>query len=86
MGIRAKLREIFIDYSDLEKANLEIGYLKDLCDSKDKTIAYQRDVINIQGESIKELRRIEESFNKLKEEVNNEKNTKRKNIGLPKNI
>lgn len=86
MGIRAKLRETFIDYSDLEKANLEIGYLKDLCDSKDKTIAYQRDVINIQGESIKELRRIEESFNKLKEEINNEKNTKRKNIGLPKNI
>lgn len=86
MGIRAKLRETFIDYSDLEKANLEIGYLKDLCDSKDKTIAYQRDVINIQGESIKELRRIEESFNKLKEEINNEKNTKRKNIGLSKNI
>ena len=86
MGIRAKLRETFIDYSDLEKANLEIGYLKDLCDSKDKTIAYQRDVINIQGEAIKELKRIERSFNKLKEEINNEKNTKRKNTRLPKNI
>lgn len=86
MGIRAKLREIFIDYSDLEKAQMEIGHLKDLHDKQQDIIAYQKQLLNIQSESIKELRRIEESFNKLKEEVNNEKNTKRKNIRLPKNI
>lgn len=86
MGIRAKLREIFIDYSDLEKANQEIGYLKDLCDSKDKTIGYQAKLLEIQGESVKmqrkaleDYKKIEDSFNKLKEELyDNTRNKKRK--------
>lgn len=95
MGIRKKINEIFIDNTDLEIAHHEIGYLRDLCDAKDKiitskdmTIAYQSELLNIQGESIKRYRLLEEELNGLKEEMKNEKsqNTKRKSVRLPKAI
>ena len=78
MAIKEKIKKVFIDTTDLDLANQEIGYLKDLCDSKDKTIAYQKELLNIQGESIKELRKINNEFEKLKEEMYGEKNTRSK--------
>ena len=80
MGLKAKLKEIFIDNSDLDIANARIGDLMDLCDSKSQTIAYQKELLNIQGESIKELRRVNEELLKIKEEIinDNKRNTSRK--------
>jgi hypothetical protein len=68
MELRRKIQEKLID-NDLALAQQEIGYLKDLCDAKDNVIAYQKELLNIQGESIKRFRLLEEELNHLKEEI-----------------
>ena len=68
-----KIKDTLFDNVDLEKANQEIGYLKDICDNKDLVISYQKELLNIQSESIKRFRKIEEELNNLKEEIKNEK-------------
>jgi len=68
MELRRKIQEKLID-NDLALAQQEIGYLKDLCDAKDNVIAYQKELLNIQGESIKRFRLLEEELNQLKEEI-----------------
>lgn len=73
-----KIKDTLFDNVDLEKANQEIGYLKDICDSKDLVISYQKELLNIQSESIKRFRKIEEELNNLKEEIKNEKRSNRK--------
>lgn len=72
-----KIKDTLFDNVDLEKANLEIGYLKDICDNKDLVIVYQKELLNIQSESIKRFRKIEEELNNLKEEIKND-NTRNK--------
>lgn len=72
-----KIKDTLFDNVDLEKANQEIGYLKDICDSKDLVISYQKELLNIQSESIKRFRKIEEELNNLKEEIKND-NTRNK--------
>ena len=94
MGIRKKINEIFMDNTDLEIAHHEIGYLRDLCDAKDNVIAYQKELMNIQSESLKSYRLIDEAYRKLLEEhhelekrlevLENEKNTKGKSVRLSK--
>ena len=42
MAIKERIRKTFIDTTDLDLAHQEIGYLKDLCDSKDQVISYQK--------------------------------------------
>ena len=37
-----KIKDTLFDNVDLEKANQEIGYLKDICDNKDLVISYQK--------------------------------------------
>lgn len=73
-----KIKDTLFDNVDLEKANQEIGYLKDICDSKDLVISYQKELLNIQSESIKRFRKIEEELNNLKEEIKNEKTKSKK--------
>ena len=73
-----KIKDTLFDNIDLEKANQEIGYLKDICDSKDLVISYQKELLNIQSESIKRFRKIEEELNNLKEEIKNEKTKSKK--------
>ena len=73
-----KIKDTLFDNVDLEKANQEIGYLKDICDSKDLVISYQKELLNIQSESIKRFRKIEEELNNLKEEIKNEKTKPKK--------
>lgn len=73
-----KIKDTLFDNVDLEKANQEIGYLKDICDNKDLVISYQKELLNIQGESIKRFRKIEEELNNLKEEIKNEKTKSKK--------
>lgn len=68
MELRRKIEEKLID-NDLALAQQEIGYLKDLCDAKDNVIAYQKELLNIQGESIKRFRLLEEELKQLKEEI-----------------
>lgn len=68
MELKRKIQEKLID-NDLALAQQEIGYLKDLCDAKDNVIAYQKELLNIQGESIKRFRLLEEELNQLKEEI-----------------
>lgn len=80
MEIKKKLKETFIDNTDLELAHQEIGYLKDLNDSKDNVIAYQRELLNIQGESIKRFRLLEEELNKLKESLEPKKRGKKDGV------
>jgi hypothetical protein len=72
-----KIKDTLFDNVDLEKANQEIGYLKDICDNKDLVISYQKELLNIQSESIKRFRKIEEELNNLKEEIKND-NTRNK--------
>ena len=65
MELRERIRKTFIDTTDLDLAHQEIGYLKDLCDSKDQVISYQKELLNVQAESIKHFRQIEEAYNQL---------------------
>lgn len=74
MAIRERIRKTFIDTTDLEMANKEIGYLKDLNDSKDQVISYQKELLNIQGESIKEMRLQLTRFEDLKKDLEELKN------------
>lgn len=73
-----KIKDTLFDNVDLEKANQEIGYLKEICDNKDLVISYQKELLNIQSESIKRFRKIEEELNNLKEEIKNEKTKSKK--------
>ena len=78
MEIRKKLKETLFDNTDLELAHQEIGYLKDLCDMKDNVIAYQKELLNIQSESIKRFRQIEEELNELRETLKTKESKKKK--------
>ena len=78
--MKKKIKNVFLDRTDLEIAHHEIGYLRDLCDEKDKiitskdmTIAYQSELLNIQGESIKRYRLLEEELNELKKSLETKK-------------
>lgn len=73
MEIRKKIKDTFLDTTDLDLANQEIGYLKDLNDAKDMTIAYLKELLNIQSESIKRYRLLEDEFKELKESLNKKK-------------
>ena len=79
--LKDKIKEIFYDEEELELLNTRIGDLKDQCDDKDKIIYYQKKLIEVQTESIKDYRRINEELMKVKEEledVKTKKNSKRK--------
>lgn len=78
MEIRKKVKETLFDNTDLELAHQEIGYLKDLCDMKDNVIAYQKELLNIQSESIKRFRQIEEELNELRETLETKESKKKK--------
>lgn len=69
MAIKEKIRKTFIDTTDLDLAHQEIGYLKDLCDAKDNVIAYQKELMNIQSESLKDMRKQLEKYEELKKEI-----------------
>jgi hypothetical protein len=94
MAKKERIRKTFIDTTDLDLAHQEIGYLKDLCDAKDNVIAYQKELMNIQSESLKSYRLIDEAYRKLLEEhhelekrlevLENETNTKGKSVRLSK--
>ena len=73
MEIRKKIKDTFLDTTDLDLAHQEIGYLKDLNDAKDMTIAYLKELLNIQSESIKRYRLLEDEFKELKESLNKKK-------------
>lgn len=77
MELKRKIKETLFDNTDLDMANKEIGYLKDLNDNKDNVIAYQRELLNIQGESIKEMRFQLTKLEELKNEVEELKNAKK---------
>ena len=80
-----KIKDIFIDTKDYEIAQHEIGHLRDLCDSKDMVIFYQKELLNVQGESLKRYRKELEELEKIKnelKEIKNEKEPKRKNTRL----
>lgn len=66
--MKEKIKKVFIDTTDLDLAHQEIGYLKDLCDAKDNVIAYQKELMSIQGESLKSYRQIDDAYRKLLEE------------------
>ena len=74
MAIRERIRKTFIDTTDLDLAHQEIGYLKDLCDAKDNVIAYQKELMQVQSESIKEMRNQLNNYEELKKEVEELKN------------
>lgn len=78
MEIRKKVKETLFDNTDLELAHQEIGYLKDLCDMKDNVIAYQKELLTIQSESIKRFRQIEEELNELRETLETKESKKKK--------
>ena len=69
MAIKERIRKTFIDTTDLDMAHQEIGYLKDLCDAKDNVIAYQKELMNIQSESLKDMRKQLEKYEELKKEI-----------------
>ena len=69
MEIRKKIKETLFDNTDLEMANKEIGYLKELYDKDQTIIGYQKELLNIQGESIKLMRVQLEKYEELKKEV-----------------
>lgn len=86
--LKEKVKEIFYDEEELELLNTRIGALRDLCDAKDITINYQRQLIETQAETIKtqrleidKLKDLEKEINKLKE-IKYEKNSKRKSTRL----
>ena len=72
MAIKERIRKTFIDTTDLDLAHQEIGYLKDLCDAKDNVIAYQKELMNIQSESLKDMRKQLEKYEELKKETKKE--------------
>lgn len=72
MELKRKIQEKLID-NDLSLAHQEIGYLKDLCDAKDNVIAYQKELLTIQSESIKRFRLVEEELKELKENIKSKK-------------
>ena len=76
MAIRERIRRTFIDTTDLDLAHQEIGYLKDLCDAKDNVIAYQKELMQVQSESIKEMRNQLNNYEELKKEVEELKNAR----------
>ena len=76
MAIRERIRKTFIDTTDLDLAHHEIGYLKDLCDAKDNVIAYQKELMQVQSESIKEMRNQLNNYEELKKEVEELKNAR----------
>ena len=76
MAIRERIRKTFIDTTDLDLAHQEIGYLKDLCDAKDNVIAYQKELMQVQSESIKEMRNQLNNYEELKKEVEELKNAR----------
>lgn len=80
MEIKRKIKEALIDTTDLDLANQEIGYLRDLCDSKDMTIAYQKQLLNVQSESIKRYRLLEEELNELKKSLEPKKRGKKNGV------
>lgn len=69
MAIRERIRKTFIDTTDLDLAHQEIGYLKDLCDSKDDVIAYQKELMNIQGQTVKDMRQHIDKLEELKKDL-----------------
>lgn len=80
-----KIKDIFIDTKDLDIANTELGHLREVCDLKDTIIYYQKELIAIQGESIKLYRKDLQALQELKEEIKeikNEKEPKRKSTRL----
>ena len=81
MAIRERIRKTFIDTTDLDLAHQEIGYLKDLCDSKDDVIAYQKELMNIQGQTVKDMRQHIDKLEELKKDLEDIK----KRIGGDKN-
>ena len=76
MEIKERIRKTFIDTTDLDLAHQEIGYLKDLCDAKDNVIAYQKELMQVQSESIKEMRNQLNNLEELKKEVEELKNAR----------
>ena len=76
MAIRERIRKTFIDTTDLDLANQEIGYLKDLYDKDQQIIAYQKELLNIQGENLKDLRFQLTEFENIKREVEELKNAR----------
>ena len=76
MAIRERIRKTFIDTTDLDLAHQEIGYLKDLCDAKDNVIDYQKELMQVQSESIKEMRNQLNNYEELKKEVEELKNAR----------
>lgn len=76
MAIRERIRKTFIDTTDLDLAHQEIGYLKDLCDAKDNVITYQKELMQVQSESIKEMRNQLNNYEELKKEVEELKNAR----------
>ena len=69
MAIRERIRRTFIDTTDLDLAHQEIGYLKDLCDAKDNVIAYQKELMQVQSEAIKESRCEINNYKELAKEI-----------------
>ena len=85
--LKEKIKEIFYDDEELELLNTKIGALRDLCDSKDDVIVYQKKLIETQAETIKtqrleidKLRDLEKNMNKMMEEIEDVKkhNTRNK--------
>lgn len=74
MEIRKKIKDTLFDNTDLEMANKEIGYLKDLYDKDQMVIGYQKELLNIQSESIKEMRLQLTRFEDLKKDLEELKN------------
>lgn len=78
--MKEKIKNVFLDRTDLEIAHHEIGYLRDLCDakdniilSKDNIIEYQKELLNVQSESLKQYRLLEEELNEIKESLSKKK-------------
>ena len=84
--LKEKIKEIFYDDEELELLNTRIGLLSDLCDSKDNTINYQKQLIETQAETIKtqrleidKIKELEKGINKLMEEIDNVKKRNTRN-------
>lgn len=72
-----KLKDIFIDTSEMDLLHHEIGHLRDLCDSKDMVIYYQKELLNVQAESIKEMRKQLTDLENIRKEVKEIKDEKK---------
>ena len=78
--MKEKIKNVFLDRTDLDMANQEIGYLKDLCDAKDNVIAYQKELLNVQSESIKRYRLLEEELTELKDTIEKKKRGRKNGV------